>query len=76
MPSGESFVRQMLYNALAANARNAPDRVGFNGSDINDPDLYVPELVQTIDSIDVCEVVAGPGIEPGTQGFSVLCSTN
>jgi len=22
------------------------------------------------------EVVAGPGIEPGTQGFSVLCSTN
>ena len=21
-------------------------------------------------------VVAGPGIEPGTQGFSVLCSTN
>jgi len=22
------------------------------------------------------KVVAGPGIEPGTQGFSVLCSTN
>ena len=21
-------------------------------------------------------MVAGPGIEPGTQGFSVLCSTN
>ncbi len=22
------------------------------------------------------EMVASPGIEPGTQGFSVLCSTN
>jgi hypothetical protein len=22
------------------------------------------------------KLVAGPGIEPGTQGFSVLCSTN
>jgi alpha-mannosidase len=33
------------YNSLAVNSRNAPDRVGFNGSDVSDPDLYVPELV-------------------------------
>jgi hypothetical protein len=26
--------------------------------------------------ISVLEVVAGGGIEPPTQGFSVLCSTN
>lgn len=27
-------------------------------------------------SMAVFEVVARPGIEPGTQGFSILCSTN
>jgi hypothetical protein len=31
---------------------------------------------KTIASIGFFEVVAGAGIEPATQGFSVLCSTN
>ena len=33
------------YNSLAVNSRNAPDRVGFDGSDVSDPELYVPALV-------------------------------
>jgi alpha-mannosidase len=33
------------YNSLAVNSRNAPYRAGFNGSDVSDPELYVPELV-------------------------------
>jgi len=33
------------YNSLAVNMRNAPDRVAFNGSDVSDPDLYLPDLV-------------------------------
>jgi len=33
------------YNAVAVNSRNAPDRFGFNGSDVSDPDLYLPDLV-------------------------------
>lgn len=34
------------YNAVALNSRHAPDRVGFNGSDVSDPDLYLPALVE------------------------------
>ena len=29
-----------------------------------------------VKSIYVLSLVVSPGIEPGTQGFSVLCSTN
>ncbi len=40
------------------------------------PDPYVPNVVRyQLRYIPPLKVVS-PGIEPGTQGFSVLCSTN
>ena len=40
------------------------------------PDPYVPNVVRyQLRYIPLSKVVP-PGIEPGTQGFSVLCSTN
>ena len=43
------------------------------------PDPYVPNVVRyqlRYIPIIYWEKVVSPGIEPGTQGFSVLCSTN
>ena len=43
------------------------------------PDPYVPNVVRyqlRYIPIIYVEKVVSPGIEPGTQGFSVLCSTN
>ncbi len=43
--AGFTAVVTREYNAVAVNSRNAPDRVGYNGSDVSDPELYVPDLV-------------------------------
>jgi alpha-mannosidase len=44
LPEFTDFVTRE-YNSLAVNSRNAPERVAFNGADVTDPDLYLPELV-------------------------------
>ena len=38
--------------------------------------VRLAELLRTNESFPNGEMVAGGGIEPPTQGFSVLCSTN
>ena len=35
-----------------------------------------PVFTKALILLTINEVVAGAGIEPATQGFSVLCSTN
>ena len=37
---------------------------------------HVPEALQALDKAIAPYLVARPGIEPGTRGFSVLCSTD
>ena len=45
LPEFTSFIVSR-YNDLASFSRNAPNRVGFDGADVTDPELYVPGMVE------------------------------
>ena len=55
------------FSLLVAFCRNEATRT---------PDPYVPNVVRYQLRYIPIVCVVPPGIEPGTQGFSVLCSTN
>ena len=76
-PRDGSGIRPALHEAGESRGSRAPDpgcaRAGFKGKSYPaDRRASFPERVRRLSR----ELVAKGGIEPPTQGFSVLCSTN
>ena len=66
----ENRCKLLYYNHLHRLCRNEATRT---------PDPYVPNVVRyqlRYIPIQFSFNVVPPGVEPGTQGFSVLCSTS
>ena len=68
---GEDFLEQVAHQQDEGEPHHGQ---GQRGQHL--PGEIFVKCFQTVRDHHKIEVVAGPGIEPGTQGFSVLCSTN
>ncbi len=75
----KQIFQKVVWNQLSQ------DKWAASNKKINSVFLYVAQMMRDVAKIkvgesklifDIPHLVVSPGIEPGTQGFSVLCSTD